>query len=83
MGAGCAANLRYLELAARTIAKVSTSDKIIVHSNPILGLFVLLPDESVFWTITSTWPDLSIRGKKCPIGDDQLSQLSALSISIV
>lgn len=30
MGAGCAANLRYLELAARTIAKVSTSDKIIV-----------------------------------------------------
>ncbi|OAO13072.1 UDP-glucose 6-dehydrogenase 2 [Blastocystis sp. ATCC 50177/Nand II] len=30
MGAGCAANLRYLELAARTIAKVSTSDKIIL-----------------------------------------------------
>ena len=30
MGAGCAANLRDLELAARTIAKVSTSDKIIV-----------------------------------------------------
>lgn len=46
-------------------------------------LYYYQMNHSVFWTITSTWPDLSIRGKKCPIGDDQLSQLSALSISIV
>ena len=31
IGAGSAANLRYLELAARTIAKASKSDKIIVE----------------------------------------------------
>ena len=46
-------------------------------------LYYYQMNHSVFWTITSTWSDLSIRGKKCPIGDDQLSQLSALSISIV
>ena len=48
-----------------------------------LYLYYYQMNHSVFWTITSIWPDLSIRGKKCPIGDDQLSQLSALSISIV
>ena len=48
-----------------------------------LYLYYYQMNQSVFWTINSTWPNLSIRGKKCPIGDDQLSQLSALSISIV
>lgn len=48
-----------------------------------LYLYYYQMNHSVFWTITSIWPDLSIRGNKCPIGDDQLSQLSALSISIL
>ena len=33
IGAGSAANLRYLELAARTVARVSKSDKIIVRNS--------------------------------------------------
>ena len=40
-----------------------------------LYLYYYQMNHSVFWTITSIWPDLSIRGNKCPIGDDQLSQL--------
>lgn len=35
IGAGSAANLRYLELAARTIAKASKSDKIIVEKSTV------------------------------------------------
>lgn len=35
IGAGSAANLRYLELAARTIAKASKSDKIVVEKSTV------------------------------------------------